>query len=168
MAEQVQKEMTIYHFDDEAELVSWVPDALFMRFEEEHPEWIDGEPTEEPLETHLKVEFVLRSPGGSVRVRYLLYSDAAAFETEVQLGPEDLVVLDLMGPGPDGNLEEKGLTLLDHAIQKGVQRDRIYLLTAYPHTLEKTLNDRVDRKQILVKPPDAEGLIRELVGKMKI
>ena len=154
---------TIHHFEDEPELVQWIPGALLNRYWLEHPDWVrdNGEFHED--DEHQIVTFVVHpSNDEAVMIEYRVYRTRAEFDLFGEIArADDIVLVDIMGESPeDGTFEPYGLQVAALA-ERTVGRGSVFFLTAFPHRLLR--DAELDAARIIAKPPDADALMSLLV-----
>lgn len=60
-----ENSISIFHFDDEWELVDWIPEVLRNRIRLAHPSWVDGEPVAEEGDGFYSFRFTSIRPAGA-------------------------------------------------------------------------------------------------------
>lgn len=154
---------TIHHFEDEPELVRWIPSALLNRYWLNHPEWIVDEGKYAEDDEQLVTTFELAPSGKRCVITYRLYRTFADFDerftTAVQA--DDVALVDLMGAA--SAREPIGLRVYEAAVA-ALGSESVFFLTAFPRELTTFIEDA----RVITKPPDASQLIDLLVEKLRV
>jgi hypothetical protein len=150
---------TIHHFEDEPELLHWIPGTLLNRYQSVRPRWVsDGGQFKEDEGV---TSFVIDPGTGQYTVRYRVYERAEEFRKacdEDVIVPGDVVLLDVM----DSNLIPAGFELHACAAQK-VSYTNAFFLTAFPLV---AINHQIPEAMVISKPPDMNALIDLLVERL--
>lgn len=154
---------TIHHFEDEPELVHWVPGTLLNLYWRRHPDWIveDGRFNDEDDRL---TTFELHVDSSDWKVEYRLYQSPSEFaETfDEHAKPGDVVLVDLFDASMRVPL---GVDVYKAAIG-ALGESAIYFLTAFPQRVQEFLS--VPEAQVLAKPIDAKELTNLLFQKLAI
>jgi hypothetical protein len=154
---------SIHHFEDEPELVRWIPGVLLKRYWLDNPDWtVDGGNYEE-AEDEVLIRFRLRSVQPAT-IEYRVYRTEEEFRSQFdrRAKPGDVVLLDIMSESPvDGSQVPFGLAAYDLAVQ-AVGEKNVCFLTAFPQQLVRK------GVRVVEKPPDADALITLIVSILRI
>lgn len=152
---------TIHHFEDEPELVRFIPGSLLNHFWRRHPEWIVEEGRFQELEDGRLTTFDLEVRGTPCTVAYRIYPTIQAFESDffryAKVG--DIALVDLM----DAVQQPAGLHVYKRAV-KILGEGAVYFLTAFPGQARRAGN----KIQVLVKPVEVTELTRILADGLAI
>ncbi len=154
--------ITIHHFEDEPELVEWLPGLMLDRIWMDHPEWIrdNGRYSEDPSAGI--AEFALVTSGEELVIRHRVYSTKLSFDRDCHPQRGDLVLVDVMTIAKDGALTPEGLSLFQTA--KGVVGlDGVYFITAYPGRIPVEVLRELHPEHVVSKPVDASALCDQLL-----
>lgn len=156
--------VTILHFDDEVSTVSNIPDTLFHLYSEQRSNWVNDAECE--YDGYVK-KFIIRSPGGTLRVEYVLTSEIDDCRTRLKrLNPaSDIAIFDLMREDPhNGTINAVGKSLYLEAIKKTFGRDRVFILSGFPNIIaEQFTPAEFAVNQLLQKPISAVLMSERLV-----
>lgn len=165
----MKNEVSIYHFDDEPEIVEWIPELLRNYYRKRNPSWMRGAPTVVTEADVYRYSFSIDAPKGSVDIRYLLYGNAATEAKFRQLfhpQKDDILILDLYHE-TRGGLLEAGIAHYQ-AARGLLAPQRIYILTGYPDRAKPILIDQsLLAENLFSKPPSTGAFIAELARKLQ-
>lgn len=146
---------TIHHYEDEPELLRWIPGVLFNRFWSRFPQWVQDEGAyEEHDET--RTTFALEQDATKHVIEYRLYKRLDDFNRQFAENAKvaDVALIDVMDKGNRPN----GLAVYRDVVKK-LRPQNVYLLTSFPSTV--TIS--VPEGHILAKPVDATTLADLLI-----
>jgi hypothetical protein len=160
-------ELTIHHFEDQPENMSWIPGTLLNAYWAAHPEWIKGDGNYQAKEDGSIVSFQLHPTlDESVTIRYRVYDSKGVFEDLYEPLRGDIVLLDVMREQPTGGFEPEGLDQLRDLLKRD-EGVAIYVVTAYPGKIPKEMYERLNRR-VFTKPMDIDAFIAELISTLKV
>jgi hypothetical protein len=150
----------IFHFDDEVNTVSMIPNSLCNYFVTRGNDWV----RDEVLGKRYVESFVLAPPGQApVRVEYKLTDNVEQCRGWIGSfdAGNDVAIFDLMRQTDEG-IEPIGLELYQETRGRNVSGDRIFVLTGFPHFLVNAIsNITIPDDQIFLKPtPSIEVVVR--------
>lgn len=150
---------TIHHFEDEPELVKWIPGALLNSYWKQHPEWIVNEGNFAEQDDRL-TSFELHVNTMAWKIEYRLYTDLDDFNARFHGVLADIALIDLMNAGEFPGLEvyEKAAAVLGTSA--------VYFLTAFPGVV-KARGQFLD-EFVLSKPVDVADLAALLIRKLGV
>ena len=151
---------TIHHFEDEPELVKWIPGTLLNLYWRDHPDWITHEGNFVEHDERLTT-FQLNPNGTLWTLRYQIYTDQHEFRGNFKGEPSDIVLVDLMNAGAT-----PGFQVYQEAVQ-ALGPAYVYFLTAFPGEVKAQYNTLSD-DYVLSKPVDVPDLTRLLIRKLAI
>lgn len=153
---------TIHHFEDEPELVRWIPGTLLNLYWRRNPHWIEDEGRFEERDDHLTT-FQLNVNGTVWSIEYRVYTDVAAFEArfDEHAKEHDVALIDLMNAGQ----ELPGLEVYQKAIQR-LGKPAVYFLTAFPGEVKK--RGLLPDEYVLPKPVDVAEVASLLMRKLGV
>lgn len=147
---------TIHHFEDEPELLRWIPGVLFNRYWSRFQDWVLNEGNFQEHEGATTFELQV---GGDVHVvEYRVYTSLAEFEQNFRPKTQDVALIDVMASG-----EPRGLDVYQKVIQT-LDADAVYLVTSFPSAVTITVSPR----HILPKPLDVTELADLLIDRLAI
>jgi hypothetical protein len=151
---------TIHHYEDQPEMLRWIPSTLLNQFWMQHPEWIQGEgyfTDGQELTT-----FKLFVDGEEHLIEFRRYQNLQYFNDEFPKNakPGDIALVDLMENGTD----PRGMEAYRWIVEALGSDDAVYLLTAFP----KEVTISVPAGHILSKPVHAVTLANLLIAKLAI
>ncbi len=153
---------TIHHFDDEPELVKWIPGSLLNLYWSRHPDWVTEEGQFIEHDDHLTT-FELNVVGTSWLIEYRLYRDVAVFDEVFpnQAKERDVALVDLM----DASQQLPGLDVYRKAAER-LGKLAVYFLTAFPGEVKR--RRLLEDEYVLPKPVDVAELASLLFRKLDI
>lgn len=105
---------TIHHYEDEPELLRWIPSVLLNRFWSRFPDWIRNEGNFAEHDDN-RTTFELTLNGQTHLIEYRLYNGVKEFERHfTKLRAQDVALIDVM----EGGINAHGLHVYAKAIQK--------------------------------------------------
>jgi hypothetical protein len=151
---------TIHHYEDQPELIRWIPGGLLNRFCTLHPEWIRDEGAFE--ESEKVTTFKLFVDGEEHVVEYRIYQSLETFKTDFEgMGrPGDIALADLMNK----DAQPVGKEVYFFMTERLGSPDAVYVLTAFPDQV----TFGVSASHIVPKPVNARALADLLIGKLAI
>lgn len=150
------KAHTIHHFEDEPELLRWIPSVLFNRYWSRFHDWVRNEGNFQEQEGSSTFELHV---GGEVHiVEYRVYTSLSEFEQNFRPKAQDVALIDVMESG-----EPRGLDVYQRVI-KTLDADAVYLVTSFPNTVTIPIPPR----HILPKPLDVTELADLLIDRLAI
>ena len=151
---------TIHHFEDEPELVRWIPGSLLNLYWRRHPEWVanDGRYLEQDPQL---TTFELNIGARRWQIEYRLYHDPEEFEEKLKehAKPGDVALIDLM----DAKQLPVGRKAFEIATAM-LGEASVYFFTAFPKDMPADM--KTDR--VLPKPIDVTELVGLLAEKLAI
>jgi hypothetical protein len=152
---------TIHHYEDQPELLRWIPGNLFNRFWSLHPDWIKGGGSFQEKQKWLTT-FALLVDGQEHVIEYRLYKSFQNFEDYFSGAAKsgDIALADVM----DKDAQPRGLEVYRRMVETLGSSAAVYLLTAFP----KEVKISVPVGHILPKPVDASMVAELLFDKLAI
>ena len=156
----------IHHFDDEPELIRWIPNTLYRRYRRHYRDWIVA-PDFSESDNGTTTRFMLHphGPNGvSWQLEYRFYRTTEDFDTNFRRLADvgDFALMDLMIFNSDRQMVPHGRTRFDKA-REVLGEDHVYFLTAYPLELKPSIDDRY----LIYKPPNAQRIVDLLIRNLR-
>lgn len=156
------KTIRYFHVDDEVLRVSWIPSALRTYYYQRHKEYFREAGDLEYQDNLCHCSFALLGQGSVDTVEYII------FETgEELLGQEEsilknsIIIIDLMALEKDSSAHGQvpaGNQTLDKLLELGIDKNKIYVLTAFEQAAIAHIGGKLEKDHILAKPIDATTL----------
>jgi hypothetical protein len=149
---------TIHHYEDEPEMLRWVPGVLLNRYWSRFPQWIadEGRYKDHP---DGRTTFELHVNGSVHEIEYRIYKDLSEFNRDFHGKHSDVALIDVMDKGN----QPLGLQVYQTVI--GVlDKSSVFLLTSFP----SLVNIEVLDGHVLSKPIDATELADHLMSTLRI
>ncbi len=156
----------IHHFDDEPELIRWIPSTLYLRYRRRHRDWI-RQPEFTESQDGTVTTFTLHPTGVPWRIEYRFYRKTEEFD---EIFPQlavagDFAFMDLMGFTPERRMVPQGRSRYE--VAAGVLgKQSVYFMTAFPQ--DEALKADIDERYLIHKPPDAQAVVDLIIEKLQV
>lgn len=151
---------TIHHYEDEPELLKWIPGVLFNSYCLHYHDCVkDGGNYREHEDETRSTTFELTVDGQRHLVEYRVYNGIDEFREQFRPAPGDLALIDLM----EGGVEPVGREAYQMAVDALGPDAPVYVLTAFAGAA-----DDVPKERVLSKPIDDIALVDILVAGLAI
>lgn len=154
----------VHHFDDEPELIRWIPNTLYRRYRRHHRDWIVAPNFEERDD---RTTFTLHPHGPETqpwKIEYRFYSTTKDFDEhfEEQSQRGDFALMDLMVFNAERQMVPEGQSRFEKA-RAALGKERVYFLTAYPLELKQATPDEA---YLIFKPPNAQRIVDLIIDNL--
>jgi hypothetical protein len=167
---RVSRAITSLHVDDEPDTVETIGEELYYRakgsfawkvVDDVTPNWTRSEDR-----TRQELVIVLRgSTGNDCTITYKIVFDYAIAKTDVDsLAPHDIAIFDLMhNPGNESTIDD-GYKLWKLATERLPDRNRVFILTAFPLALKRSpVSSDIPPRQLLSKPISPAKVVDKII-----
>ncbi|MEO5335939.1 MAG: hypothetical protein H7841_03450 [Magnetospirillum sp. WYHS-4] len=156
-------QVMVLHYEDEPEVVSWIPAALYDHYCAEDPSLLDDDDALREADDDLSADLTLERYGQKIRIGYRILEKTENFTMEVEKldGAPALIILDLFRQTENG-MEPVGINVLQGI--KDRPTHQIFFLTAYPQDLPDVVVQEIKSDNIFHKPVNIVSFVARIAN----
>ncbi len=158
-----EKIIRFSHVDDEVSNIDWIPEALRTCYYQRHREdFLKAKAPEYGSDPYV-CSFELLGSKGASKVVYTIFEQGEnLLELPISILKNSIILLDLMSlkKGERGGNDQAavGNDTLKKLLKRGVDKNKIYMLTAFEKDACQVIGGKLEKGHILTKPTDATTL----------